>query len=65
MFVSVLALQTAMFHSFAPEFSTDTFNGITGMAVCLATVIIGVFMVMGSRREIIRINYEENLKKRN
>ena len=65
MFVSVLALQTAMFHSFDPEFSTDTFNGITGMAVCLATVIIGVFMIVGSRREVIKINYEANLQKAN
>ncbi len=61
-FVSVLALQTAMFHSFSPDFSTDTFNAVTGAAVCLATVIIGAFMIVGGVREITKINYEANLK---
>lgn len=62
MLVSVLALQTAMFHSFSPEFSTDVFNSVTGAAVCILTVIIGVFMVVNGKREIIRINYEANLQ---
>ena len=61
-FVSVLALQTAMFHSFSPEFSTDIFNSVTGAAVCLATVIIGVFMIANGTRAITKINYETNLK---
>ena len=62
MLVSVLALQTAMFHSFSPEFSTDIFNSVTGAAVCLLTIIIGAFMIAGGRREITKINYEANLK---
>ena len=62
MLVSVLALQTAMFHSFSPEFSTDIFNSATGAAVCVLTVIIGVFMIADAKAEITRINYEANLK---
>lgn len=62
MFVSVLSLQTAMFHSFSPEFGTDVFNSVTGAAVCLASVIIGAFMIAGGKSEITKINYEANLK---
>ena len=63
MFVSVLALQTAMFHSFSADFNIDVFNAVTGAAVCLATVLLGAFMIMDARREITKINYEENLKR--
>ncbi|MDE6668011.1 MAG: hypothetical protein K2K38_06695 [Clostridia bacterium] len=62
MLVSVLALQTAMFHSFSADFNTDIFNAVTGAAVCLLTVIIGVFMIVGGKSEITKINYEANLK---
>lgn len=63
MFVSVLSLQTAMFDSFSPDFNESIFNAVTGAVVCLATVIIGVFMIAGCKREITKINYEANLKK--
>lgn len=62
MLVSVLALQTAMFHSFSAEFNTDIFNAVTGAVVCLLTVFIGVFLIVGGKREITKINYEANLK---
>ena len=62
MLVSVLALQTAMFHSFSADFNTDIFNAVTGAAVCLLTVIIGVFMIANGKHEITKINYEANLK---
>ena len=62
MLVSVLALQTAMFHSFSADFNTDIFNAVTGAAVCLLTVFIGVFLIVGGKREITKINYEANLK---
>ena len=62
MCVSVLALQTAMFHSFSPDADYSVFNAATGAAVCLATVIIGVCMIVGGRRAIILINYEANLR---
>ena len=65
MFVSILALQTAMFNSFPTDMNTGIFNGVTGAAVCVATVIIGAFMIAGSRREVIRIRYEANLLKNN
>ena len=63
MLVSIIALQTAMFNSFSPDFDTGIFNAVTGAAVCLGTLIIGVFMIFGGRREITKINYEANLKK--
>lgn len=61
-FVSVLSLQTAMFDSFSPDFNESIFNAVTGAFVCLFTVIIGVFMISGCKREITKINYEANLK---
>ena len=65
MCVSILALQTAMFNSFSPDVDWSAFNAVTGAVVCLLTVIIGVFMIVGSKREITKINYEENLQKIN
>lgn len=62
MFVSVLSLQTAMFDSFSADFNESVFNAVTGAVVCLCTVLIGVFMIWGCKREITKINYEENLK---
>lgn len=64
MFVSVLALQTAMFHSFSPDGNWATMNAITGAIVCLASVIIGVFLIANGKRAITQINYEANLQKR-
>ncbi len=63
MFVSILALQTAMFHSFSPDMDWGVMNAITGAVVCLSTVLIGVFMIVGGRRAITQINYEANLQK--
>ena len=65
MFVSVLALQTAMFHSFSPDFDTGVFNAVTGAAVCLATVIIGAFLIANGTRAITRIKYEQHLRQAN
>lgn len=62
MFVSILALQTAMFHSFSPDGNWSAMNAITGAFVCLATVFIGVFMIANGKRAITQINYEANLK---
>ncbi len=63
MLVSVLALQTAMFHSFAPDENWSVMNAITGAVVCLLTIIIGAFMIINGKRAQTRINYEENLEK--
>lgn len=63
MLVSVLALQTAMFNSFSPDENWSVMNAITGAVVCVATVVIGAFMIVSGRREITKINYEANLQK--
>jgi len=45
--VSILALQTAMFHSFGTEeLNTGLFNALTGGAVCALTIALGVFTIM-------------------
>lgn len=62
MLVSVLALQTAMFHSFSPDFDTGVFNAVTGAAVCLGTVIVGAFLIANGTRAITRIKYERHLQ---
>lgn len=49
--VSVLALQTAMLHEFAPEANHWQMNALTGTLVCITTVTIGILMVVtGLRR---------------
>jgi len=49
--VSLLALQTAMFNSFADaEFNSSVPNALTGAAVCAFTVTIGVAMLRNSRK---------------
>ena len=48
-FVSILALQTAMFHEFGTgmgDFNIGTMNAITGAAVCALTAAIGIFMIV-------------------
>ena len=61
--VSLLALQTAMFHSFSPEGDWSIMNGVTGAVVCLSTVLIGAYMIYNGRRAIKTVNYEVNLNK--
>lgn len=48
-FVSILALQTAMFREFAAEteqFNSAVMNAVTGAVVCALTVAIGVYMIV-------------------
>lgn len=47
-FVSILALQTAMFREFGGNESFDTtmMNAITGAIVCALTIAIGVYMIV-------------------
>lgn len=63
MLVSVLALQTAMFNSFSPDENWSVMNAVTGAAVCLATVVIGAFMIINGKQAVTQINYEANLQK--
>lgn len=54
-FVSILALQTAMFREFGdPSGNLDivTMNAITGAIVCALTVAIGVYMIVYASRQI-------------
>ena len=47
--VSILALQTAMFHEFGTgmgDFNIGTMNAITGAVVCTLTVAIGILMII-------------------
>lgn len=44
--VSVLALQTAMFHEFAGGESIGYANAITGAVVCALTAALGIFMIV-------------------
>lgn len=63
MLVSILALQTSMFHSFSADMDWGAMNAVTGAVVCLATVLIGAFMLIGGNRAITQINYRANLQK--
>lgn len=54
MCVSLLALQTAMFNSFAPGEDWWVMNAANGAVVCLATVIIGIFMIFDSKSAAVR-----------
>ena len=54
-FVSILALQTAMFHEFGTgmgDFNIGTMNAVTGAVVCALTAAIGVFMIIMTARII-------------
>ncbi|MDE7439287.1 MAG: hypothetical protein K2N23_02100 [Clostridia bacterium] len=57
-FVSILALQTAMFREFSEGFDEKTvitFNAVTGLIVCLLTVALGVFMIIDASLKIRKI----------
>ncbi len=51
-FVSILTLQTSMFHSFAAGQNYAFANALTGAAVCALTIALGIFMIAGSHRRI-------------
>lgn len=53
--VSVLALQTAMFHEFSPEESFGLANSVTGAVVCALTAATGVFMLLSGVIKIKRL----------
>ena len=49
--VSILALQTAMFHEFGNgmgDFNIGTMNAVTGAVVCALTAAIGIFMIVNT-----------------
>ena len=54
--VSMLALQTAMIHEFLPETNLWQMNALTGTLVCLATITIGILMVILGHRKRRRLS---------
>lgn len=50
--VSMLALQTALFHEFSPESNLSMGNAIMGAVICAATFTLGVFMIVKGKRRI-------------
>ena len=64
--VAIVALQMAMFHAFSPNMTLgeyQLFNGLTGGAVALVIVLIGVYMIIKARK--ISKNKNENLLNEN
>ncbi len=59
-FVSILALQTAMFREFGGigDISTVMMNAITGAIVCALTVAIGVYMIVLATLRIKKLKQE-------
>ena len=50
--VSVLALQTSMFFEFANGTSTGFANALTGAAVCLVVLALGVYMIVKGQKKL-------------
>lgn len=58
-FVSVLALQTAMFREFSGDMDVGSANAITGTAVCVLTAVLGAFMIVNGCRESKKLQKEK------
>ncbi|MBQ8659082.1 MAG: hypothetical protein IJ506_08090 [Clostridia bacterium] len=59
--VSILALQTAMFHSFGTELTnTGLANALTGGGVCALTIALGVFTLIVANRKTKELQKEIN-----
>lgn len=63
-FVSILALQTAMFREFGGvgDISTVMMNAITGAAVCALTVAIGVYMIVKANLQIKTLKQKQDIE---
>ncbi|MBQ9792152.1 MAG: hypothetical protein IJW32_00195 [Clostridia bacterium] len=48
--VSVIVLQVAMFHAFSPENQTSIANAITGLAISVLILIVGIFMIIKANK---------------
>ena len=49
--VSILGLQTAMFHSFGGDIDTGLANALTGGGVCALTAALGIYMLVGAHQK--------------
>ena len=55
--MSMLALQTSLLHAFSDENGKEigfdkTLNGVTGLAVCLLVVALGIYMIINAQRKL-------------
>lgn len=50
--ISIIVLQVAMFQAFSPENNTSVANGLTGGAVSLIIVILGIFMIIKANKKL-------------
>ena len=50
--VSIFSLQTALLYAFSEGNEMDYFNAITGIAVVVLTVIIGIYMIVKGQKTI-------------
>ncbi|MBQ8684987.1 MAG: hypothetical protein IJ514_02300 [Clostridia bacterium] len=61
--VSVLALQTAMFHSFGDEgLNTGLANALTGAAVCLVVLTLGVMMIVSANKKLKQVKNTKEIQ---
>lgn len=58
--VSVIVLQVAMFHAFSPQSQKSAANAITGLAISVLILIVGIFMIIKANK-IIKV--KKSLKK--
>lgn len=56
--ISIVALQVAMFTEFSPELNKGFANGLTGGAMSIAVIVLGIYMIK-QENKIKEINYEK------
>ena len=54
--VSILALQTAMFHSFSKNFDATLANALTGSGVAIGIIVLAVIMIINGQKALKNIN---------
>lgn len=58
--VSILALQTALLYEFAPNQNVDLPNALTGGAVSIAIIVIGLYMAISGNKKLKNTKGENN-----
>ena len=61
--VSIFSLQTALLHTFS-DGSFGVFNVITGSTICVATITLGIYMIINSNKKIIILRGQNNERKK-
>lgn len=57
--VSIIVLQVAMFQAFSTENNTSFANGLTGGAVSLIILLLGIFMIVKANKKLQQIQQKE------